>query len=45
MTEGRIDDAVVGNANDKLAEPDAWQAVILGQEAIVRRVVEIEDIL
>ncbi len=44
MAESRINDAVVGNAKDKLAEPDARQAVILGQQAIVRRVIEIEDV-
>ena len=45
MTKGRIDDAVVGDTKHKFTAPNAREAVILGQKAIVCRVVEIEDIL
>src|SRR3546814_1195878 len=45
MTEGGIDDPVVRHTKHQLVDADAGQEIILGQQPVVGRVVEVEDVL
>ena len=44
VSERRIDDAIVRNAEQQLAHADAGQQVVLSAQTIVGRVVQIEDV-
>ena len=44
MAEGSIDDAEARHAKNEFVDADARQKLVLGQQAVVGRVVEIEDV-
>src|SRR5271170_581883 len=41
--EAGVDDTVIGNAKYQLAHPDAGQELVLGEQPVIGRVIEVED--
>ena len=43
MRKGGVDDAEIGNAEHQLIDADARQSIVLGEQAVVGCVVQVED--
>lgn len=43
LRKSRVDDAVIGNAKHQLINANTRQSIIFGQQAVIGRVVQIED--